>query len=83
MAALVLRCRNCGKEFVAQRRHARCCSELCKKRFQRRLRSDSACLPGVPDDFERCAWESADRDGLEALTAALLVLCRLDLEAAA
>jgi hypothetical protein len=74
MAASMLRCQNpdCRAEFVAARSHAKWCSEKCRKRFERR-----------PSLYNGAEIDEAIRDTDCAEDALLVVLCRLELEAAA
>jgi hypothetical protein len=50
VGACILRCAGCGKNFVAQRRHRKWCSESCRKRATRAAADRG---PDVPD------WEPA------------------------
>jgi hypothetical protein len=50
MAATLCRCEWCGSDFVASRKHARWCSDACRKAAKR---SRTKTLPGWPRDFDR------------------------------
>jgi len=70
MAVVALRCRNCGGEIFRSRRHARWCSERCRKAYARR--------PDPPENLAVLALGAADGDCWLALESAIAIVRRFE-----